>query len=369
MKKELNIIFFVIFYSILFSQEIEKDKIVIMNFKAANIDQQIADAVLENFTTSVINFNIYQVVERAQIDKIISELKLGANEEFDETIAIKIGKLAKAKFILIGSVTKLGKSITINIRKIEVETGVAVLADSITTNKEDELIEAVKILAKRLLFEKNENIENQNDIITEKDFEIDEHFLKENKIIKRIPLNLNKDFYAWEGIKPRFIKKRVNIIKNEIFINNKMIEWQYNLSIEEINKKLKPEIILGITIPTSVEIFQEYLSENYRIGFYIILNSLEKIKGKEYYILIENKFFHAEESIFLKDTDSKFFFLPLKNIKKKIEPGLINLKINIARLFNFILREELNLIKEEYKGALIIKEIGILIFNKKTINY
>jgi len=147
MKKVFFLILFIIASISYFYAQSQKEKIVILNFKPINIDKVIADAVTENLMTSVVDLKVFQVIERAQLDKILGELKLTSKEEFDDQTAMQVGKLAKAKIVLVGSVTKLGRKITINARGIEVETGNVAFGKSIVAKNEDELSEKAQELA------------------------------------------------------------------------------------------------------------------------------------------------------------------------------------------------------------------------------
>lgn len=150
MKRGLVLLLFVVVVSFLSA----KEKIVIMNLKPATVDAkdiQLANSITENLITAIINNGNYDVIERVQLNKIFEELKFSSGDEFDDQEIIEIGKLAKAKLALLGSVTKLGSTISINTRIIEIETASSQMGKNISVEKEGELSEAISQLAKDIL--------------------------------------------------------------------------------------------------------------------------------------------------------------------------------------------------------------------------
>lgn len=67
-----------------------------------------------------------QVVERAVIDKLLSELNLGSSELSDPSTALKLGKILAAKLIGTGSLIYLPDGTLLNLRIIDTETSAVV---------------------------------------------------------------------------------------------------------------------------------------------------------------------------------------------------------------------------------------------------
>jgi TolB-like protein len=63
------------------------------------------------------------VVERAQLQKLVSELKLGTTGAIDAASAARIGKLQGANYLMLGSYSVIGKKIQISARFVETATG------------------------------------------------------------------------------------------------------------------------------------------------------------------------------------------------------------------------------------------------------
>jgi formylglycine-generating enzyme required for sulfatase activity len=67
--------------------------------------------------------NSYEIVERAQIDKIVKEQKYQQSGLCDDACAVAIGRQLAATKIIIGTVGRLGAAYTIQIRMLDVESG------------------------------------------------------------------------------------------------------------------------------------------------------------------------------------------------------------------------------------------------------
>jgi TolB-like protein len=63
------------------------------------------------------------VVERAQLQKVLRELKLGASGAIDNATAAQIGKLHGANYLLLGSYSIMGNKIQIVAKFVTTETG------------------------------------------------------------------------------------------------------------------------------------------------------------------------------------------------------------------------------------------------------
>jgi TolB-like protein len=93
------------------------------------------------------------LVERADLLRVIEEMKLAQAGMIDEKIAQQVGKLVGAQHLLLGSFVYLpnGK-IRLDARVVEVETG-RILKAGEATGKENQLFDLVKTLNKKLVKE------------------------------------------------------------------------------------------------------------------------------------------------------------------------------------------------------------------------
>ena len=119
-------------------------RVAVMDFQAKGVSKNIANNVSELLRTELINTGVYVIVERSQMDNILSEQGFQKSGCTEVSCAVEIGKLISAKKMLIGSVMKMGSKIVISGRIVDVERGVGEKAATQSASGEDELVEAVK---------------------------------------------------------------------------------------------------------------------------------------------------------------------------------------------------------------------------------
>jgi curli biogenesis system outer membrane secretion channel CsgG len=83
------------------------------------LGEEIAATLTDGFGRS----GKVRVVERARLEKIMEELKLGTSGLTDEQSVIRAGRLLGANALVLGSVLKFGDSLKINVRVVKTETG------------------------------------------------------------------------------------------------------------------------------------------------------------------------------------------------------------------------------------------------------
>lgn len=80
--------------------------------------------VSERLTTELVKIGSHKVVERREIDKVFSELKLQGSGAMDPEAAKKIGKLLSVDLIIVGTLTEVpGGSLEINARVVGAGSG------------------------------------------------------------------------------------------------------------------------------------------------------------------------------------------------------------------------------------------------------
>jgi len=113
--------------------ETGKMKIAVVKFQTldeAAKQAQLGAMLAEMFTTEVVNSAAFRIVEREQLQKVVAELAVGQSGILDTTEAQEVGKMLGADAIITGSVIKMGTTLRIDARIIEVKTGMIVSAES-----------------------------------------------------------------------------------------------------------------------------------------------------------------------------------------------------------------------------------------------
>ena len=93
----------------------------------------VKDEMEDKLTAYFLRSNLFLVLERKMIDKIIEELKLQVSDLMDVSTSIKIGRLIGAQYIIVGSISSFKNKLILSIRILDVETGKIM---SISTGKD-----------------------------------------------------------------------------------------------------------------------------------------------------------------------------------------------------------------------------------------
>lgn len=91
------------------------------------------------------------LVERSRLQEVMAELKLSLTGAVDSATALKVGRLAGAGALILGSIIKAGDTFRIDVRLTEVATGRIILAEKIQWSSEDDIINQVDLLAGRVI--------------------------------------------------------------------------------------------------------------------------------------------------------------------------------------------------------------------------
>ena len=116
---------------------------------AADMGEILSAAVIETFKES----GNYTVVERQRLLLVLEELNLGTTELIAESTRLEIGRLIGAQQMVFGSYIIINDTMRMDLRKVEVETGLILKAISKTASGTD-IVEWLKITreaAKELL--------------------------------------------------------------------------------------------------------------------------------------------------------------------------------------------------------------------------
>lgn len=92
--------------------------------------EELGGQVAERMVTSLVEYQRFQVNERLQMDKVLKELKFGLTDLVDPATAAKLGKQAGVDCLVMGSVSKTGDVIDMDLRLVDTETGEVLAARS-----------------------------------------------------------------------------------------------------------------------------------------------------------------------------------------------------------------------------------------------
>jgi TolB-like protein len=127
-----------LFFSGLFpaeSRAASKTRVAVIDFEQKAFQEfqgkQIGEIVAEWLITSLANTGRFEVVERAQLQKVLKEQQLGISGAINQETAAKMGELLGVKVIVSGTVIQIGNTYDVNARLISVQDGSIIKAERV----------------------------------------------------------------------------------------------------------------------------------------------------------------------------------------------------------------------------------------------
>lgn len=132
--------------------EAQPVKIAILTFEAKGLPQDVADICLSSLSNSLANHSYITLVERRQIQALLAEQKFQGSALTDESTSVQIGKLLNADHVLLCSIGKLGSTLVLTARMLNVETGKVLQGREVICEecRDQDILDAVKMLASTL---------------------------------------------------------------------------------------------------------------------------------------------------------------------------------------------------------------------------
>jgi TolB-like protein len=112
--------------------------------------EHLGNGLAAMMTTDLAAAPELRVVERERMAEVTRELDVQRSERFDSTTAVRAGRLAGARFLVMGALTAVDPQMRLDTRVVEVETGVIVKVAQVT-GRADAFLDLQKRLAKQLL--------------------------------------------------------------------------------------------------------------------------------------------------------------------------------------------------------------------------
>jgi TolB-like protein len=111
-----------------------------------------SDELIESHITQALRASgRLKVVERAILEKVLAELKLGTSDLVDPQAALRVGRMLAARLIATGSLRYVGAGVQISVRVIETETTNTAATEAETVDRTDDLDGIVQHISHNLL--------------------------------------------------------------------------------------------------------------------------------------------------------------------------------------------------------------------------
>ena len=131
----------------------EKPVIAVYDLKGLNMSEMDAAGITEFVRTALINTKYFNVVEKANMERILSETAFQQTGCTADECAVQIGKILNVKKILVGSVQKTLGKYYINVRFVDVETALNEFAKVVEAKTESDILTISDDLAKAIVAE------------------------------------------------------------------------------------------------------------------------------------------------------------------------------------------------------------------------
>ena len=116
----------------------ERLSLAALPFQSKGISGEIGDMdLLDKMITALVNVNRFKVVERAQLERILDEQKLGMSGILDASTAARVGRGIGVDVVVLGSVTRSGNTISTDARMIDTETAAILSAQDAWSTRLD----------------------------------------------------------------------------------------------------------------------------------------------------------------------------------------------------------------------------------------
>ena len=107
-----------------------REYIAIIDFEGIGVSDDEARVLTQRLTSEIINLEVYQVLERSEMKRLLEEHKFQYSGCVDLNCAVELCKMLGAKYMVVGSVSKLGNSYSIDSRMINVKTSESYIRNS-----------------------------------------------------------------------------------------------------------------------------------------------------------------------------------------------------------------------------------------------
>lgn len=113
--------------------------------------QPLSKGLAEIMITEMSQVQALRVVERRQLHSLLDELKLSQTGSVSGESSVQVGKMLGAQHLVFGGyIVDMNSKMRIDVRIIEVETGLTLKAEQVT-GKADKVLDLVKKLSKKVL--------------------------------------------------------------------------------------------------------------------------------------------------------------------------------------------------------------------------
>ena len=112
-----------------------REYIAVIDFEGIGISNDEARVLTARLTSELISLEVYQVLERSEMKRLLEEQKFQYSGCVDLNCAVELGKMLGAKYMVVGTISKLGRTFTVDSRLIYVESSEAYASGQYTSDE------------------------------------------------------------------------------------------------------------------------------------------------------------------------------------------------------------------------------------------
>jgi len=110
-------------------------------------EKKLGYSLAEMLTTALIQSGKFQVVERAQLEKLLQEQSLGQTGALEQETAVEVGKILGVQAVVVGSISQLESLYEADARLVEVVSAKALAATNGHAEGESQMRDLARVLA------------------------------------------------------------------------------------------------------------------------------------------------------------------------------------------------------------------------------
>ena len=115
-----------------------------------NVDPDDASEMNDALVAQLVADGRLRVVERQQIAKVMKEQALSQSGAMSDQVQVKLAQLVGARWIVVGSVQRKGRSLLLALRALDSSTAQVAYAESLKVGSEDQIEAGAKQLARKM---------------------------------------------------------------------------------------------------------------------------------------------------------------------------------------------------------------------------
>ena len=132
-------------------QEASRPTVAVVDFAGEGVSEFERVGVTRLFVSAVFETGLVEVIDRNQREEILSEIQFSLADCTDEECAIEVGRLLAADIMIVGSLSKLGSRLSLDVKAIDVATSRIIGTHYKTYNNIDEIVDNIYLVSGQLV--------------------------------------------------------------------------------------------------------------------------------------------------------------------------------------------------------------------------